>query len=333
MVITTTNTVEGYHIAEYLPTVNTNICVGANIFTDIAASWTDFFNDRSSQYQDKLDKMYQAAVKEITQKAKALKADAVVGLQMHFGSVNISSASRTVFMLSASGTAVKLSDSSLDYGRYDMYRLLHEIKSYLNEGIISQEDYDIEVKRIRADFESKVKRDKANFVYELQKKEEYEQKHESELRIIRNKERKEELIARGVIILKSLNLSNGSYKDIQYINGLSNTDITNSSYEDTGLDGSSMYEDIKELIKMGRYAEACKVYIDNTGLEADDAKEYVVSVYSQCYFTNDSVYKQFSSKLITIMLDNRQEDAIKAFVSTTKMTESEAKNVLEKMME
>ncbi len=107
MIITTTNNIEGAHIDEYLRLVSTNIVIGTNFFSDFVASFTDFFGGRSSTYQNKLDDVYQAAMKEIERKAKDLGADAVVGLKMDFN--EISSKGKAMFMVSAVGTAVKLS--------------------------------------------------------------------------------------------------------------------------------------------------------------------------------------------------------------------------------
>lgn len=43
MIITTTNNIENYSIKRYLGVVNANIVIGANFFSDFAASLTDVF--------------------------------------------------------------------------------------------------------------------------------------------------------------------------------------------------------------------------------------------------------------------------------------------------
>lgn len=331
MQLYTTQKIDGVKIESYLGLVIATQVSGTGFLSDLTAGISDIFGGHSGAYRNAMNDLCEDVLKQLKEKAKLKGANAIIGVHIDFD--NISAKGMSMFMVSAQGTAVKLSDDSKDYSRYDMYRLLHEIKSFLDEGIISQDDYEIEVKRIRSDFENKVNIDKVSFVNELKKKEEFEQKQELELCIIRNNERKEELITRGIEILKSLNLPSGSAADIQQINSLSDTDITKSSYDDIDLNGSNMYEDIKELTGMGRYAEACKVYIENTGLEVDDAKEYVVSVYGQCKFSNDSAYKQLSSKLITILLESKKDEAINVIVDVTKMTKSEAENILDRMME
>ncbi|MBQ4126900.1 MAG: heavy metal-binding domain-containing protein, partial [Alistipes sp.] len=54
----------------------------------------------------KLDDVYQNAMYEIEQKAASIGADAVVGLKMDFN--EISGKGKTMFMVSAVGTAVKI---------------------------------------------------------------------------------------------------------------------------------------------------------------------------------------------------------------------------------
>lgn len=40
MIVTTTNSIEGYTIRKYLGVVNANVVIGTNLFSDIAASLT-----------------------------------------------------------------------------------------------------------------------------------------------------------------------------------------------------------------------------------------------------------------------------------------------------
>lgn len=106
MIITTTNNIEGAEITQYIRLVSTNVVIGTNFFSDFAASFTDFFGGRSTTYQHKLDDVYQNAMHEIEQKAISIGADAVVGLKMDFN--EISGKGKTMFMVSAVGTAVKI---------------------------------------------------------------------------------------------------------------------------------------------------------------------------------------------------------------------------------
>lgn len=106
MIITTTSNIEGARIEEYLQLVSVNVVIGTNFFSDWMASVTDIFGGTSSTYQRKLDSVYEEAVKRIEKKASKLGADAVIGLKMDFGEV--SGKEKSMFMVSAVGTAVKL---------------------------------------------------------------------------------------------------------------------------------------------------------------------------------------------------------------------------------
>ena len=107
MIITTTSNIEGYHITEYVQLVSANVVVGTNIFSDWFASLTDVFGGKSRTYQRKLDDVYAAAIKQVEREAQLLGADAIVGLKVDFG--EISGKDKSMFMVSAVGTAVKIS--------------------------------------------------------------------------------------------------------------------------------------------------------------------------------------------------------------------------------
>ncbi len=106
MIITTTNNIEGARIVEYLDLVSVNVVIGTNFFSDWMASVTDIFGGKSSTYQRKLDDVYEEALKRMEKRATKLGADAVVGLKMDFGEV--SGKEKSMFMVSAIGTAVKI---------------------------------------------------------------------------------------------------------------------------------------------------------------------------------------------------------------------------------
>ena len=79
MIITTTNNIENYSIKQYLGVVNANIVIGANLFSDFAASLTDIFGGRSNTYQNKLNTIYTEVMAELKAKAKSFQADAIGG--------------------------------------------------------------------------------------------------------------------------------------------------------------------------------------------------------------------------------------------------------------
>lgn len=104
MIITTTNSIEGAPIQKYLGLVTSNLVIGVNVISEFVASFSDFFGGMSGQYRDQLNLLYERAVKDLTQKALMLGANAVLGTRLDFD--EISGKGKQMFMVSVSGTAV-----------------------------------------------------------------------------------------------------------------------------------------------------------------------------------------------------------------------------------
>lgn len=102
MIVTTTPSVEGYHIADYRGIVTGEAIMGANIVRDIFASITDIVGGRSGAYEAKLGDAREAALNEMQDRARAKGANAVVGVDLDYEVIN------NMLMVSASGTAVVL---------------------------------------------------------------------------------------------------------------------------------------------------------------------------------------------------------------------------------
>ena len=82
MLLTTTNTLEGKHISEYLGLVSGEAILGANIFKDFFASIRDIVGGRSAAYEKELRKAKEIAIQEMEQQAEALGANAVIGVDL-----------------------------------------------------------------------------------------------------------------------------------------------------------------------------------------------------------------------------------------------------------
>jgi uncharacterized protein YbjQ (UPF0145 family) len=105
MIVTTTPSVEGRVIVHYLGIVAGEAVIGANVFRDLFAGIRDVIGGRSGAYEKTLREARQTAIDELILEAKALGADAVVGVSVDFeGGVH----QGTMMMVAASGTAVKL---------------------------------------------------------------------------------------------------------------------------------------------------------------------------------------------------------------------------------
>lgn len=105
MITTTTPTVEGRPVREYLAVVTGEAILGANIFRDLFAGIRDVIGGRSGSYEKVLREAREAALREMQDEARKLGADAVVGVDLDYETVG----QGTMLMVTASGTAVRLS--------------------------------------------------------------------------------------------------------------------------------------------------------------------------------------------------------------------------------
>ncbi len=107
MLMTTTTTVEGRRVDEYLGIVQGEAILGANIFRDFFAGIRDIVGGRSGAYEGELRKAREIALREMQEQAAAIAANAVIGIDLDYESIQTGS-SGGMLMVSASGTAVTL---------------------------------------------------------------------------------------------------------------------------------------------------------------------------------------------------------------------------------
>ena len=105
MFSTTTPTVEGRPVREYLGIVTGEVIVGANIFRDLFASITDIVGGRSGKYEDVLARARKEALSEMEAEAAKLGGNAVIGVDIDY---EVLGQNGSMLMVSASGTAVLL---------------------------------------------------------------------------------------------------------------------------------------------------------------------------------------------------------------------------------
>ena len=101
MIITTTHSIEGKSIKEYRGIAVGEAIMGANVVRDVFASITDIVGGRSGAYESKLQDARDTALHELEQRAAAMGANAVVGVDLDYEVVG-----QSMLMVSASGTAV-----------------------------------------------------------------------------------------------------------------------------------------------------------------------------------------------------------------------------------
>jgi len=105
MIVTTTPTVEGRPVRDYLGVVTGEAIVGANLFRDMFASIRDIVGGRAGSYERVLKDARQQAIAELQEEAARLGANAVVGVDLDYEVIGDTG---SMLMVSASGTAVRI---------------------------------------------------------------------------------------------------------------------------------------------------------------------------------------------------------------------------------
>ena len=105
MIITTTPEIEGRKISTYLGIVTGEAILGANIFKDLFAGIRDIVGGRSAAWEGELKRAREIAISEMAEQARALGADAVVGVDLDYEALG---SGNSMMMVSSTGTAVKL---------------------------------------------------------------------------------------------------------------------------------------------------------------------------------------------------------------------------------
>jgi uncharacterized protein YbjQ (UPF0145 family) len=103
MITTTTSSVEGHTVQHYCGIVAGEAVLGANLFKDIFAGLRDLVGGRSGTYERELQNARELALEEMQQKARALGANAVIGVDLDY---EVPGQANGMLMVSASGTAV-----------------------------------------------------------------------------------------------------------------------------------------------------------------------------------------------------------------------------------
>lgn len=105
MIVTTTNSVEGYTISQYLRVVAGETITGINAFKDLGASLRNIVGGRSASYEGEAVMARENALAEMVTRAQELGADAIVGVALDYSTLG---ANGSMLMVTVCGTAVKL---------------------------------------------------------------------------------------------------------------------------------------------------------------------------------------------------------------------------------
>jgi len=102
ILVTTTGSLEGYRITEYVGVIGSQTVLGGNVIKDFVASITDFTGGQSGTTEQILSDARNLATQKIIDEAIKVSANAIVGLKLDFETIG------QAYMCIATGTAVKV---------------------------------------------------------------------------------------------------------------------------------------------------------------------------------------------------------------------------------
>lgn len=107
MILTTTDVLQGQIVDTYLGIVTAEVVYGSNALRDFFAGIRDIIGGRTGSYERVFEKGHQDALKELEERAARLGADAVIGIEIDTGTINVDDRG-ALLLITASGTAIKL---------------------------------------------------------------------------------------------------------------------------------------------------------------------------------------------------------------------------------
>jgi uncharacterized protein YbjQ (UPF0145 family) len=107
MLLTTTDVIQGAVIQSYLGIVTAEVVYGSNFLRDFLASIRDIVGGRTGSYERLFEEGQRKAMEELEQRAQRLGANAVVGIAVDTGTINVDQ-SGVLLVITATGTAVKI---------------------------------------------------------------------------------------------------------------------------------------------------------------------------------------------------------------------------------
>ncbi|MCQ2254059.1 MAG: heavy metal-binding domain-containing protein [Bacteroidaceae bacterium] len=105
MIVTTTPSIEGRQITNYIGVVTGETIIGANFVKDFFAGIRDIVGGRSGSYEKVLREAKDTALAEMEQRAQQMGANAIVGVDLDYETIGANS---SMLMVTASGTAVTI---------------------------------------------------------------------------------------------------------------------------------------------------------------------------------------------------------------------------------
>lgn len=105
MILTTTPSIEGRSITEYMRIIGGETITGMNFLKDMGAGFRNVVGGRAASWEQELIRARDSALNELWERAQGIGADAVVSVELDFSPMG---ADGSMMMVTATGTAVKL---------------------------------------------------------------------------------------------------------------------------------------------------------------------------------------------------------------------------------
>lgn len=107
MILSTTDVIQGAVVDAYLGVVTAEVVYGTNALRDFFAGIRDIIGGRTASYERVFERGQQEAIAELQQRAIRLGANAVIGIRVDTGSINIDQTG-SLLLITATGTAVRI---------------------------------------------------------------------------------------------------------------------------------------------------------------------------------------------------------------------------------
>lgn len=278
-IITTSPIIENRTITDYLGPIISNEVLGVNVISDSIASFSDFFGGASGTYRGKLEELKRTVINDLKKQAINQGADAIVGFSIAFN--EISGKGKQMFMATATGTAVKLGQNRMEYAR----KML-ELKTFLKEGVLSESEYENEVRILKSNIENVVAKEAEKAEEQKRLKEierqRYEAEHADELKRRAEAEAKREAERleyqnKHTAMMQTIEKEFANHKgDIQRLHL---DEIRTATYDDILPQGDiSHYDIMRYFVALGRADAAGKFYMNKFNLSAEDALQYLLAI-------------------------------------------------------
>lgn len=109
MILTTTDVLQGAVVEQYLGVVTAEVVYGSNVLRDFFASIRDVIGGRTGSYERVFERGQQDAIAELQKRAVSLGANAVIGITINTGTINVDQGG-VLLLITATGTALRVQE-------------------------------------------------------------------------------------------------------------------------------------------------------------------------------------------------------------------------------